>query len=378
MNISDNTIKAFFALIRAGLWEEDIQLLPFGTINYKDIYRLAKEQSILGLVAAGVEHVVDTKVPKEEALAFVGYTLQIEQQNSSMNGFIGGLIEKLNENNINTILLKGQGIAQCYERPLWRANGDVDLLLDEKNYHLAKDFLTTVSRRIEEEDCNRLHYAVVIEPWIVELHGTFRCGLGRRIDSVIDEIQTCTFEKKQVRVWKNEDTVVNLPSPDNDALFVFVHILQHFYSGGIGLRQVCDWCRLLWIYRSEIDKSILESRLLQAGIITEWKTFAALAVDTLEMPEEAMPLYDSSQKWMRKANRILTLIIETGNFGHNRDNSYQRTRSFFVRKTISLSRSTRDSLKRLMIFPVDAVRIWWIGLFEGIRLFIHETTNKRQ
>jgi len=367
VRISDNTIKAFFALIRAGLWEEDIQLLPFGTINYKEIYRLAEEQSILGLVAAGVEHVVDTKVPKEEALAFAGYSLQIEQQNSLMNGFISGLIEKLNESRITTILLKGQGIAQCYERPLWRSNGDVDLLLDEENYYKAKAFLSNFSKVIEEENIKSLHYAVSIEPWVVELHGTFRSGLGKKIDAVIDEVQRLVFENNQVRIWKNGVTGIKIPSQDNDSFFVFTHILQHFFKGGIGLRQVCDWCRLLWTYRSELDNKLLEQRLRQAGLITEWKTFAALAVNTLGMPKDVMPLYEDPKKWSRKANRVLSLIMETGNFGHNRDNTYQKTSSFFVRKTISLYRSTRDSIKRIVIFPIDAVRIWWIRLFEGIR-----------
>lgn len=358
--------SAFISLLRAGLWEKEVRLSQYAEIDYDLIYQLAEEQSVVGLVAAGFEHVTDLEIPKEIALLFVGNTLQIEQQNSAMNIFIGKLLKKMYEGGISALLVKGQGIAQCYERPLWRSSGDVDLLLDEKNYHLAKDFLTTFSRRIEEEDCNRLHYAVVIEPWIVELHGTFRCGLGRRIDSVIDEIQTCTFEKNQVRVWKNRDTVVILPSPDNDVLFVFTHILQHFFRGGIGLRQICDWCRLLWTYRSEVDQSLLESRLRQAGLVTEWKAFAALAVDTLGMPEETMPLYSSDSKWQKKSKRILAMILETGNFGHNRDNTYQRTSPFLVRKTISIIRSTKDSLKRLLLFPVDATRMWWISLRKGV------------
>ena len=109
----NNTIGAFFALLRAGLWEKDVCLVEYGKIDFGEIYHLAEEQSVVGLVAAGIEHVVDIKVPQEIALLFVGQTLQIEQRNSAMNSFIGQLIGKMKAADIYTLLVKGQGIAQC-------------------------------------------------------------------------------------------------------------------------------------------------------------------------------------------------------------------------------------------------------------------------
>jgi hypothetical protein len=70
--------KAFYALLRAGLWEKDVRLSQFGEVDYNLVYKLAEEQSVVGLVAAGIEHVVDVKIPQEIALTFVGDTLQME------------------------------------------------------------------------------------------------------------------------------------------------------------------------------------------------------------------------------------------------------------------------------------------------------------
>jgi hypothetical protein len=78
----------------------------------------------------------------------------------------------------------------------------------------------------------------------------------------------------------------------------------------------------------------VEKRLKRAGILTEWRTFAAMTVNSLGMPEEAMPLYSPSHKWSKKANRILQIIFETGNFGNNRDKSYYQKYSYFVYKLI--------------------------------------------
>ena len=59
----DNNIKAFLELVRAGLWEKEARLSQFGEVDYEEIMGLAEEQSVDGLVTAGLEHVTDVKVP---------------------------------------------------------------------------------------------------------------------------------------------------------------------------------------------------------------------------------------------------------------------------------------------------------------------------
>ena len=85
-----------------------------------------------------------------------------------------------------------------------------------------------------------------------------------------------------MRVWKNDGADVPLPSPDNDVIIVFTHFLQHFFVGGVGLRQICDWCRLLWTYRDSIDRGLLERRLKEMGIVSEWQAFGAFVVEYCE------------------------------------------------------------------------------------------------
>ena len=206
----DNTIEAFFALVRAGLWETDVLLASYGEVDYADILLLAKEQAVVGLVAAGFEHVIDVKVPQQWALQFAGQTIQLEQRNKAMNSFIGSLINKMRDADIYTLLVKGQGIAQCYERPLWRACGDVDLFLSDSNYDKAKAFLVPLASSVESEGVYKKHFEMVIDPWVVELHGSMRSGLSSRVDKVIDETQDEVFCGGDVRSWMNGNTQIFL------------------------------------------------------------------------------------------------------------------------------------------------------------------------
>lgn len=138
MKNTNRSLLPFFALLRAGLWEYDVQLSQVDGMDCKGVYQLAEEQSVVGLLAAGLEHVVDSVIPKEGILTFIGSALQLEQHNKAMNSFVGSIIDYLRKEGVYALLIKGQGIAQCYERPLWRACGDVDLFLCNENYEKAK------------------------------------------------------------------------------------------------------------------------------------------------------------------------------------------------------------------------------------------------
>ena len=348
-------INAFFTLLRAGLWEQGVRLSPYEPIDFLAIYELAKEQSVVGLIAAGLEYVEDIKLSKKDALLFIGHTLQLEQQNSAMNRFIGVLVNKMHAEGINTVLVKGQGVARCYLRPLWRACGDVDLFLSDDNYEKAKQLLIPLATSVEGEYVRERHQGMIMDSWVVELHGRLYCGLSSRVERVLDDVQQSTFCEGNVRLWMNENVQVFLLSAENDAFYVFTHILQHFYKGGIGLRQICDWCRLLWTYREMMDLKVLEKHIHNAGLVTEWKAFGYFAVEYLGMPMESMPLYSSEKKWKSKAKRICSFIIDVGNFGHKRDRRYFEERPYLIRKAISMGRRIGDLFRHSRIFPMDSI-----------------------
>ena len=405
---SYSDIQTFFELLRAGLFPVHGEGVMgrdslFKDVDWGKVYQLAQEQSVQGLVLQGIDMVLCKQseqvraqgscvpipadaptrslsvaseqsssaplVPQTLLLQWIGEVQMIEQRNKEMNVFVAELMEKLRGAGIYTLLVKGQGVAQCYEKPLWRACGDVDLLLSERHYEKAKEFLTPLAEKIEEENEKRRHFAMTIEGWSVELHGTLR-GSIKRIDRVIDEVQHDVFRDGNVRLWQNGNTQVLLPRADEDVIFVFTHILQHFYVGGIGLRQICDWCRLLYTYKASLNCELLESRIRKAGIMREWEAFGAFAIEYLGMPVEAMPFIgvrgekeegrcEIDKRLKRKADRILAFVLESGNFGRNRDFSYKQKYPFVIRYAMSFWLYTKLAVQRFAISPRNAIWAWW-------------------
>lgn len=384
--VKGKNIEAFFALVRTGLFPvhgEGFKVNDslFRDVEWEKIYKKAQEQSVLGLVLAGLEH-SEIKPPKELLLQWIGEVQLIEQRNKEMNAFINQLIGDLRKANIYTLIVKGQGMAQCYERPLWRASGDIDFYMNDDDFQKAKIFFRPLVDKFDPDDDFTRHINMHYGEWVVEIHANQNCSLLPRINRVMNEVHYDLFYNGNVRSWQNGNTQVFLPSADNDVIIVFTHFLKHFYKGGLGLRQICDWCRLLWTYRDTLDLELLEKRIRKAGLMSEWRAFGAFAIEYLGMPAQTMPLLDGRWKMedgrcvidsrlKRKADRINDFILEVGNFGHNRDTSYYGKYPFLIRKAISFGRRLKDLFRHVRVFPIDSIRFLFGMTLSSLKAVSH-------
>lgn len=365
MKYSSSNIQAFFLLVRAGLFRctEGADTLLRRDVDWDKVYQLAVEQCVVGLLTEGIEALRNEMPGKDfsrllqqsRSLRLEAKTLYLEQRNVAMNQFVAKLINGMQRRDIRALLLKGQGVAQCYEKPLWRTCGDVDLLVWSKHYQKAKEQLLPFASCYGDEHAYKKHYAMVIGPWMLELHGSLRCGFSARVDRELDIICNEAFSDGNVTTWTVEGVEVPMLGQENNVLYVFVHFLNHFYKGGVGIRQVCDWCRLLWSYRDRLNLSALEMRLKKMGLLSEWRAFGAYAVEYLGMPVEAMPFYSDDVRWKRKARRIQRFILMTGNMGNNRKKP-QGNVSIQARKLMAVLQRIGDLAHHLTIFPLDTLR----------------------
>lgn len=229
--------------------------------------------------------------------------------------------------------------------------------MSEDNYKKAKDFLLPLSSSSKAEGVYSKHLGMNFGSWYLELHGSLRSGLSTRLDKEIDAAQRDIFYGGKVRSWLNGRTHVFLPGIDEDVFFIFTHYVRHFYKEDVGLKQICDWIRLLWTYRDMLNHRLLESRLRKSGLMTEWKVFAAIAVCLLGMPIEAMPFFDENDcnnKFKRKMVSLLDNITE-GRVGSK----------------------IKDTLRIAKVFPFNTIRFLPGILFNVNTLKLQEMIRKK-
>lgn len=241
----NNTQTVFLELVKAGLWGDQGAVQVFkssrvqDSVDWEKLYQLAQEQSVQGIVLSGLEELkakgIELSIPKVLLLQWIGEVQMIEQRNKAMNQFVAELVEKMRTADIYAILVKGQGVAQCYEKPLWRPSGDVDLLLSEVNYKKAKELLLPLSSSNKNEERYSQHLGMSIGQWYVEIHGSLRTGLSASVDKEVDAAQENVFIGGNVRSWDNNGTLVFLPAPTEDVFLVFTHFIKHFYKEGMSV-----------------------------------------------------------------------------------------------------------------------------------------------
>lgn len=339
--------ESLFELIRISFWGKGRLNSTPSAKEWERIYKEGERQSVVGLLLEGIEHLpTEQRPPQELLLQMIGEVQMIEQRNLAMNRFVADTIEDMRAKGIYTVLVKGQGLAQCYEKPLWRTSGDIDFFFSKNEFPKATEYFTKLPRATVVQDSKYTKsFGVMVNDWFVEVHGTLRSSLSAKLDREIDAMQDDIFYGRNVRSWQDGDTTVFLPDANNDLYLVFTHFVRHFYKEGVNLRQLCDWCRLMWTFKGVFNVKQLEKRLRRSGMMDEWMAFAAVAVEYLGMPKEAVPLYDVRYKkdevmWKRKATRIIAYIMKD-----------------------SARRKYRDTMEIAKIFPWNTIRfipsIFW-------------------
>lgn len=343
----------FLSLLRSGLWGQQTNL-PVNTksVDWEDLLQISQDQTVVGVITDGIKN--NTATLQDAGIAparpillkFIAGVLDIEQHNFKMNEYLFILMRGLKEAGVTALVVKGQGIGQNYVDPNHRASGDIDLLVRREDYLEAKEALMPFIDNIDSETPRLCHLAASKSSLVVELHGTLLSDIKNSIDRRVAAMQEQMFVQREFTLWEN----VSMPSDEFNAVFIFTHILQHFFKGGIGFRQICDWCRFLYVHNDGIDRKVLKEHLSAMHIMSEWQAFGNMAVRYLGIPESTMPFYRSCD---RRGDKVLNFLFESGNFGRLMARDASRDTSYIRKKWNSLILSLKNFFSKVTIFPMD-------------------------
>ena len=359
--IGKRTEDQFFALLRAGLWNEVPAGEPFaGGVDWEALYRLAFAQTVVPLVTDGVNRLPQACLPAEpERLdPFLADMMATANRNRVLDAFIPKLFAALD--GIPVVLVKGQSLAQDYPDPERRQPGDIDLLLLPESYEAAKAILLPKATKVLEEEWSIWHQGMRFRSVEVEIHGSISTLMSRKLDRKLAALLKEEFDGRPFPTVPIGGADIPVPDADFNAVYVFVHFLQHYWSGGVGLRQLIDWMTFVTVHKRDIHPVILEKRLEDLGLLRVWKTFTGFAQEYLGCPAEKLPLAAAPDAG--KNARIWRYVRHCGNFGKNVDRS-RGEESYLVRKIHSFWRLVvADRLRHFPVFPQESVR-FFLGAF---------------
>ena len=362
----DRFLEQTLALLRAGLWgkapERDLFTPP---VDWKAIYDAATEQTVLGIVTDGIELLPEQLRPGiDELEPFLADVLVVEQGNARLDRFIAEMYRRLSRNNITALLIKGQALATYYPVPKHRQAGDIDLLVPLEEYSAAKDFLCSKATEVEKEHESIYHQGMLFGSIEVEVHGAVTTLMSVSLDRKLAAFVKDMFSAGEFDTCEIGGYSVPVPPVDFNAVYILVHFLHHYWSSGLGLRQIVDWVMFLSEHRGRIDTDAVGEYIDRFGLRRIWTAFGAFAVKYLGADPAVIPFYDVRGE--KKAARILGYLLRSGNFGTNHPRE-MKERPYLIRKLHSLWLLViHDRLRHFVTFPLESLRFFFGAMHFGI------------
>ena len=322
----------YLDILRAALWDR-----PYDGKITEDVLLIARQQSTIGLICS-----------KSQDRTFHKGVLKTVYSNDKLNSALREFSDILKGNDVDFVLLKGQGCASYYPDPYLRNCGDIDIYVRKPDYERTCRIAGEAADRDKPVEEEEKHFQISFHGIKIEIHKASEIFPSQETDRLFREYEEDGLTRNLVPV-RIEDFTVNTPEDTFNAMYIFVHFFNHFVWLGVGLRQICDWTMLLHRRGGYVDREKLGDRLESLGLMKEWKAFGALAVDCLGLPPEEMPFYDSS--YVKMAWKVLSRLFATGNFGRNKIHIRFRKAGYPVRKISSVIRHTGNNIAIFRLFP---------------------------
>lgn len=311
--MAETTWNCFLDLLRAGLWEKDVQLKEApDEKNWELLLQWAREQAVTGLLLRGVAHLPEAQTPPAPIrMRLIAEADLLDRKGTHSSRIEKDIVGQFTRAGLQPIVQKGSRSARHYAYPALRVSGDIDLYFPPETFSKAVALVPDAKR---EPDGS---YVFKREGVPVEMHP---------------------------RYYDLHCDTASLPAPDSvcgELVLLSAHALKHALGAGVGLKQLCDIARALEDCEGKYDKQELVAALRHAEI-DRWHTLlCSLLISDLGLDPSRCPDGFSTVD----PEPLRRIVRAGGNFGQATE---KRQKALHGRSAFARKASTAFSfLKRL-------------------------------
>ena len=285
-------------LLRASLLGETGFAVP-ETVNWSVLIDEANRQNVSVIASDGLQKLFDAglysvsgdKEERRTKARWFAKTMKYEQRYANQVTAAKRMGERLASTGIQTVILKGFTVSECYPVPAHRYSADLDCFLIKDGEHLeAYEF----GNRVMEEHgvkVGRGYYknsSFDIPGAHVENHKFCTPFRGndtlRRFERLLQELilagPLCPLG----------DTGLLAPPPLASALFLTEHAYSHFLHEGLNLRHILDWAMFRRQHASDVDWTVFEGYVDEFGFRRFYDAYMHLGEYVLGSRETLTPV----------------------------------------------------------------------------------------
>ncbi len=285
---------------------------PYRLLVGADMAAVLKEanaQKVLPLLYASLDEEEKKAIPADMTAKLKIMLFSTVAANERLLHEQARVIALLEAKNIPYAILKGSSAAAYYPDPTLRSMGDIDILVLPEQQKETIALLQTDGYGEVLEENHHCHLTVVKNGISVEVHkepNGFFSNRDKRIEQRLRALfSTAIAERAQTGTFA-------VLSDTHQAVVLILHKLEHFLSGGLGLRQLCDWAVFVKHRLNEALWAELSPLLADLGLLTFTKIITRVCVDYLSLPLASAPFAADAPELSAE---VMERIMAEGNFG---------------------------------------------------------------
>lgn len=227
----------------------------------------------------------------------------------------------MTENGIPYCALKGLASAYYYPEASVREMGDVDFLVEEKDFAAAKQLVLSAGFAVDHgEGEDDIHIAFKREPRSIwEQHrGVNGIPSGEAGERIKAELAQTIATAELVTL---DGATCLIPDKFHHGLIMLLHMISHMTSEGIGLRHLCDWAVFANAIWSGEFSALFEEKLKSFGLWKFAQIMTLCAEKYLGIRRKEWAQNSSVTEGQLEA--VMEDILGGGNFGKKDMNRYR-------------------------------------------------------
>ena len=355
--ISSKTFSGFLALVRQGIGHESRVLSK--DIDWTVIKALADAHGLSAVVLDGINEILKTNsqlstLNPQLKLSWIGEVMQsYEGRYAAYEKAIGGLAGFYNRHGYKMMVLKGYACSLDWPNPKHRPCGDLDIWQFGKQKEA--DAVLAKEKGVKIDTSHHHHTVFEWDGFSVENHYDFINVHHHKSNAEFEKILKQLGEDDSHFVVLNGEKVY-LPSPNLHALFLLKHLMMHFASEGIMLRQVVDWSFFVEKHGKEVDWNYVLEVLDQFGMHQMFNIINAICVGDLGFDVAYFPTVQFEPKLK---DRVLNEILAP-------KYSASVPKNIFSRVAFKLRRWRDNEWKHQLCYKDSMWSAFWSGVWNHL------------
>lgn len=306
-------MNLFFELLQVALFERERLSRTPSEKEWEELFTISSEQAVVGITLAALDRMEckEMRPPTTILLEWIGVGEQIRDQNKLLNRRCGDVTKLFADAGFRSCILKGQGNALMYQVPELRMSGDIDIWVEGEKDKIEHFVKSKCPNAIDSE----MHWDFPIyDDVTVEVHYKPRYSNTSKYERRLQKWFTEQSNEQFSNVIYLENSEICVPTVKFNAVQQLSHMMGHFFSEGIGFRQLIDYYYLLKKIREENVSDDFVSLFDHLGMLRFSSGIMWIEKEILGLNEQFL----ISPVSERIGKIILECVIDGGNFGQYR------------------------------------------------------------